>query len=464
MSITNETNWKMIALGEACDVNPSRPKLVGSPHDTPVLFVPMAAVDEVTGTVSRARIRALGELRAKSYRTFSPGDVIFAKITPCMENGKSAVVPEISSGLGFGSTEFHVLRPKQGVNRRYIWHFVRQRSFRREAEEHMTGSVGQLRVPAAFLESSQIPMPNETMQTKIVNLLDKAVHTSRQAANHLASSRLAVERFRQAVLAAACSGRLTADWREEHGESASIKKLLDHIDSLRQNQRPAPVADWPADTPESWAMVSLDRLIAVVTSGSRGWAKYYAVDGPMFIRAQNINTDRLDLSDVAHVRPPGGSEGKRTKVRKDDLLVTITGANVTKAALVDREIGEAYINQHVALARAMLSEMAGYLHLWTISPNHGRRKLAADAYGAGKPGLNLTNLRTMPVAVPPLEEQFEIVTRVKALFALVDGVETRAMAAARVVERSSQAVLARAFRGDLIANAESHTNHPARRE
>jgi type I restriction enzyme S subunit len=137
-------------------------------------------------------------------------------------------------------------------------------------------------------------------------------------------------------------------------------------------------------------------------------------------------------------------------VQKADLLITITGANVTKSAFVDRDIGEAYVNQHVALVRPVLPDLTEYLHLWTISPQHGRKKLSADAYGAGKPGLNLDNIRTMPVGLPPIEEQIEIVARTKALFALADRIHERVATATRQVGRSSHAVLAKAFHGELL--------------
>lgn len=95
------------------------------------------------------------------------------------------------------------------------------------------------------------------------------------------------------------------------------------------------------------AYTSLTALTTLVTSGSRGWAAHYADAGPLFIRAQNINTDRLALDDIAHVQPPDSAEGRRTQVRYGDLLVTITGANVTKTGVVDQELGEAYVSQHV---------------------------------------------------------------------------------------------------------------------
>ena len=246
MNGIDETGWRAIALGEVCEVNPPRPKLAGIPDDIPVIFVPMAAVDDVTGTITAPENRTLEEVRAQSYRTFAPGDVIFAKITPCMENGKSAVVPEIPSGLGFGSTEFHVLRPRTGVNQRYIWHFVRQESFRRNAEAHMTGSVGQARVPATFLESFPIVMPDATTQAKVVRLLDEALDASGSATSHLARAQRAIASFYRAVLAAACSGRLTADWRE-HNAGVTKDKLMDWLVEEQSASKKPLVRAGPSD-------------------------------------------------------------------------------------------------------------------------------------------------------------------------------------------------------------------------
>ena len=215
-----------------------------------------------------------------------------------------------------------------------------------------------------------------------------------------------------------------------------------------------PASSSQLDVPDSWAVVSLDRITSFVTSGSRGWGKFYSEDGPLFIRAQDIKTDSLELSHIAHVRPPLGAEGERTRVQRGDLLVTITGANVTKAAFVDCDITEAYVNQHVALARPVLPRLSEYLHLWTVSQQHGRRKLLADAYGAGRPGLNLDNLRTMPVGLPPLDEQSEIVRRVDRLLESADVLCSRINNATRRIDRSSQAILAKAFGGDFVAAAQ----------
>src|SRR5437867_7556525 len=116
--------WPRPHLFEVCEVNPKRP-VIEMPETSLVTFVPMAAVDAETGEITQPQVRQLGAVRS-GYTTFWVGDVIFAKITPCMENGKSAVVRSALTSVAFGSTEFHVLRPSPALMPEYLWHFVRQ--------------------------------------------------------------------------------------------------------------------------------------------------------------------------------------------------------------------------------------------------------------------------------------------------------------------------------------------------
>jgi type I restriction enzyme S subunit len=191
-------------------------------------------------------------------------------------------------------------------------------------------------------------------------------------------------------------------------------------------------------------------LTTLVTSGSRGWAKYYAPSGYIFIRAQNINSDFLNLDEIAFVRPPITAEGLRTKVQQNDILITITGANVTKSALVEKTLGDAYVSQHVALVRLQDARLSKFLFFSILSPAHGRKQLQAAAYGQGKPGLNLDNIRELAVALPPVAEQHEIVRRVEEMFSLADQIEAHFAKARSQVEQLTPSLLARAFRGQLV--------------
>ena len=200
----------------------------------------------------------------------------------------------------------------------------------------------------------------------------------------------------------------------------------------------------------SWTSATLGELSSLVTSGSRGWAKYYAGSGAIFIRSQDISTDELLLDDVAHVSVPQSAEGARTRVQQADLLVTITGANVAKAARVTTSLDEAYVSQHVALIRPHDPSTSPFLHLWLRSTEHARGELLDLAYGAGKPGLNLSNIRDVRVVLPPAPERDEIVRRVDAFLVLADSIESRVAAANARADRLTQAVLAKAFRGELV--------------
>lgn len=153
-------------LAEVAEINPRPARL---PSDKLVSFVPMAAVDADTGSVSGAEVRSVAEVGA-GYKQFRRGDVIFARITPCMQNGKSAVFAD--RDYGFGSTEFHVVRPGAEVSAEYIHRILRTRGLRVNATEHFTGTAGQQRVPANFLREVAIPVPSAEQQQETVLRLD----------------------------------------------------------------------------------------------------------------------------------------------------------------------------------------------------------------------------------------------------------------------------------------------------
>lgn len=462
--MSDAIEWRTARLDELCEINPSKPRLDGVADTTEVLFVPMAAVDAHSGMIEVAEMSTVGSVGRKSYRSFSSGDVLFAKITPCMENGKAAVVPSIPGGLGFGSTEFHVLRPRPGIDARLIWHLVRQKTFRDEAAEHFTGTVGQLRVPADFLRSCEALVPVRSQdQAALACFLDGVISNASAASNHLTVARTAVERFRRAVLAAACSGRLTTDWREHEGGSQEVESVGSCARRARAKQvskaavPPAALLTTDHSFPETWEVVSLDSITTRITSGSRDWSRYYGRGQGTFVMAQNVHPGVLDWSYRQPVDPPLTDANRaRSQIQTGDLLVTIVGANTGDVAPVLDERPEHFVCQSVALARPAIQELAAYLNIWFNSAQHGQRYLNDRAYGAGRSHLSFDQLRSAPVCLPPLREQAEIVSRVEKLLRAADVVSERVGSAGRRVDSTSQAVLAKAFRGELLPNGAKH--------
>jgi len=160
--------WPMKTLESVAEVNPGTHRL---DPEAEIAFVPMSAVDGVVGQVSDAELRRAGEI-GPGYKQFREGDVIFARITPCMQNGKAAIYSG-APAYGYGSTEFHVIRAGPEVSAEWIHRIVRTRGFRLSAVEHFTGTAGQQRVPASFLKTVPIPVPPLDEQTKAVEEVDR---------------------------------------------------------------------------------------------------------------------------------------------------------------------------------------------------------------------------------------------------------------------------------------------------
>lgn len=145
-------------LGKCCELNPKKAQDKRLTSNIDVSFIPMPSVSE-NGDIDPTDIRSYEEVK-KGFTYFAENDVLFAKITPCMENGKGAVARGLKNGIGFGSTEFHVLRPIKDISNPYwIYVLTSFKSFRKDAEANMTGSAGQRRTPVSFLDNYKVALP-----------------------------------------------------------------------------------------------------------------------------------------------------------------------------------------------------------------------------------------------------------------------------------------------------------------
>lgn len=257
-----------------------------------------------------------------------------------------------------------------------------------------------------------------------------------------------IKQLRQTILNLAVRGKLVEqDPRDEPAAALFQRVKTEKARMVKAGIIPRPKEsardlDFLADAlPASWLPIALGDVCSLVTSGSRGWGEYYAETGPGFVRAQNIRFGKLRLDGLACVNPPAKSEGARTQVAKGDLLIVITGAGVTNPALLDVDLGEAYVSQHVGLVRPCDTELSPWLLLCLMADAGGRAELTMRAYGAGKPGLNLDNIRSLSVPLPPIAEQHRIVAKVDALMELCDQLEASLIEGEQTRSKLLEAVL-----------------------
>lgn len=239
-----------------------------------------------------------------------------------------------------------------------------------------------------------------------------------------------IKQLRQTILNLAVLGKLVPQNPNDEPASDLLARIAaERTPTLKsratqiKKHLPREAVEEAQTLPESWKQISLGDVCHLVTSGSRGWAEYYSASGSKFIRAQNIRFGELKLEDLARVNPPRKSEGSRTRLATGDLLIVITGAGVTNSAVLDRNLGEAYISQHVGLVRPVDPQLSKWLLLCLMANAGGRSELVERAYGAGRPGLNLDNIRMLRVPLAPIAEQERIAAKVDELMGICDRLE-----------------------------------------
>jgi type I restriction enzyme S subunit len=191
-------------------------------------------------------------------------------------------------------------------------------------------------------------------------------------------------------------------------------------------------------------------VFSFITSGSRGWAKYYSTEGSAFLRIGNmprIGID-LDLSDIQHVQPPVNAEGTRTRVRPGDIVISIT-ADLGQVAVIPASLGEAFINQHVALARPSSGLEPRYV-AWYLASPLGLRQWDTLRRGATKVGLGLDDIRSVRVPLPDISLQRATVSRIEQGWTVLDSIGETEVDATRRSESLRSSILAAAFSGKLV--------------
>jgi type I restriction enzyme S subunit len=356
------------------------------------------------------------------------------------------------------------IRPRHGIDTKFIYYQLMPWVLRLRA-----ASAGSAQGVISKAQLNQIPFKIIPLpqQKSIVAEIEKQFSRLDEAVANLKRVKANLKRYKAAVLKAAVEGKLTEEWRKAHPDVEPASELLKRILAERR-------AKWSGRTqykeivtpdsaklsppPKGWTWCMSDSLFSFVTSGSRGWAKYYSDSGAIFLRIGNLDHEniRLDLTEVQHVSPPIGAEGVRTMVQSNDILISIT-ADVGMVTLVPDGLGEAYINQHVALVRLWPLVSSRYVAYYLSASQGGWGYFKKLQRGATKAGLGLDDVRSVPVPLPPLAEQEQIVAEVEQRFSVAEDLEGVALANVRRATCLRQAILQRAFSGSLATNGEGQS-------
>jgi type I restriction enzyme S subunit len=443
-----------------------------------VNFVPMRAVEPEGGGLLKPEICPYGEVK-KGYTAFQSGDVIMAKITPCMENGKTTVVPDLPGTICFGSTEFHVLRAESGIEPKWLANFLLQHEVRRAAQRKMTGGVGQMRVPASFLKHASIPVAPSAEQQRITDTVEELLSDLDAGVTALDRVQKKLAQYRAAVLKAAVEGNLTEEWRAQHPVCETGSDFLTRILAERRKRweedqllrfddagKEAP-RNWrtkyrePASPetarlpalPEGWCWATCDQLAWTAGYGTSEKCRE-SNSGLAVLRIPNIIAGNLDLTDLKHA-PPEYSEREEELVRVGDLMIVRTNGSrdlIGRGAVVQDPpaLRLSFASYLIRLRLVPLSPLLRWVAL-TWGSAHARQWIESRAAtSAGQFNINLGVLSSLPLPVPPVAEQEAIAEIVEDQLSVVDHLETDLESRLGIAAALRQVILRYAFSGRLV--------------
>ena len=478
------SGWASATLNDIAKINPRT--FTSKPLDGDIVsFIPMAAVEAESGRMDASRGRPWKEVR-KGYTPFEENDVLFAKITPCMENGKFAVARGLIGGRGAGSTEFHVLRPSSGIRAQLLFYRVLHTDLRHAARMKMKGAAGQLRVPPEFLAEFPFNVPPSLEQDRIVAEIEALFSDLDAAIAALKRVQANLKRYRASVLKAACEGRLVLTEAElahkesrtyETGEqllarilkerrakweSDQLAKMLaagkspsnDDWKKKYKNPEPPDASVLP-DLPQGWTWVRAEQVCEFITKGTTPSAqKLFEGNGEVpFIKVYNL-TDRGAIDFATNPTfvelATHAGELARSRVFPGDVLMNIVGPPLGKVSIVPDLFSEWNINQAVAIFRPIDGFDRRYLAHLLLTEDILRWAIKRAKATAGQFNLTLEICRDLPLPLPPEMEQTRIVEEVEVKLSSTDVVSGSLSMDIRRAESLRQAILKRAFEGKLV--------------
>lgn len=449
--------WARAELEDICEINPGT-DISHIPNDAQLTFIPMAAVAELKNTIDTGWVRPLAEV-VKGYTRFQSGDVLFAKITPCMENGKIAIVPTLPFNVGFGSTEFHVLRPRRAVDPRYVFHFLSQQQFRSNARRAMTGAVGQQRVPKNFLRFSQIAVAPCAEQFRIATEIEEIFGEIEAGEQELERAREGLAAYRRAVLKAAATGELTRDWRQANLPHETGEDLLRIVLNKRRGSKGEPL---PPDKnvptlPRGWTWASVDQLTLFFGNGLSKRPQAQPPGEPI-LRISAVRPFAVNVADRRYYRHPLVDNVEMRAVRGDLLFTRYNGSKhlVGVCGLMRSDEPILYPDK-IMRARPLLADekLGEYLEIALncgLSRSFINRNVKTTA---GQQGIAGSAIRRCPIPLPPLSELHRIVEEVGNRFTEAEQLEEALDRLMVDAARTRQSVLGAAFSGQLVPQDDS---------
>lgn len=419
-----EASWQRKRLRYLASLNPSKSEIADVDRATEVSFIPMEAVSE-NGGLDLTQNRPIAEVES-GYTFLREGDVAYAKITPCFENGKAAVMVGLTEGIAFGTTELTVLRAKPGIaHGRFLFWLIKSPEFSFAGEATMTGAGGQKRVPDAFTRNFEIACPPLPEQQVIADFLDRETGKIDALVKEQRRLIALLKEKRQAVI------------------SHAVTKGLDPTAPLKPSG-----IDWLGDIPAHWEVRSINSLSNKITNGYVGPTRGILVaEGVKYLQSLHIKRNEIRFEKPYFVTKEWSNHHAKSILQAEDVLIVQTGDIGQVAVVTDEFVG---CNCHALIIVAPdQTQASGRWITWVLASNYGQHVLHSIKTGALHPHLNCGNVKFVVCPVPPLEEQEFLIAHLEKTLARFDDLEAEATRAIALLQERRAALISAAVTGKI---------------
>lgn len=395
------------------------------------------------------------------YRRMRRGHIKPADILIVKDGATTGKVSLVRSDFPFAEAAVNehvfICRPDDIVAPEYLFWFLFSPRGQSAILDNFQGSA-QGGINQSFADNVAIPFPRVHEQRRISRRLDHLLSRTGATRERLDNVPSILRQFRKSVLAAAVTGQLTQDWREHNSSSDTAGRLIDLLTedrrdrlahAARPNNKALPLDDGMPEIPHTWTWTRLDELVKperVVTYGVIKLGSAVA-EGVPTLRSSDVRHLFIDEANVKRISPTISPEYGRTILSGGEVVVTVRGS-LGGVAVVPPHMAGFNVSREVAVVAFEQRVSADYLCYAMASP-WNQAWLMENTTGAVYTGVNIEDLRQLPIPLPPADEQPQIVSRIRELLSLADAVETRCESARARSDRLSNAILARAFRGEL---------------
>lgn len=425
--VTFGGQWRQVRLRFVADINPLPPGRASLGDEEEVSFLPMEAIGE-DGSIKLDLVRPVADLRA-GYSFFTDGDVAFAKVTPCFENGKGALMRGLVGGLGFGTTELTVLRPKSVLDARFLHYFLTSPPFRGPGAGAMTGAGGLKRVPEEFTRNTLLPLPPLAVQQAIADYLDRETASIDALIEKKTRFIELLREKRQAVISQTVTSGIAPD----------VPRMNSGI-------------EWLGNIPTHWQVQPMkyigDTMIGLTYAPEEVVGEG---EGVLVLRASNIQGGRLAFEDNVYVSTPIPDD---LRTRPGDILICSRSGSrdlIGKCALIDAASSGHSFGAFTIVFRSRHSRFLYYVLSSSLFTFQAGRFLTTTINQ-----LTTETLKSFEVALPPIDEQQRICDFLDRVLTRIDSVSAATIRSIGVLRERRAALITAAVTGQIDVRAEHH--------